>query len=277
MLPAGDDLTIIGILISVAFAFGGIAMTAAGWKHPFFIRTMFVLAGISAFAGLGWPWLKTVTPASLADALREVSQSPAVWFCLLLVAVTAYALYRRPRVHLESAAPRPRGEQQQQPRRAEPSGKPWIVAPMVKRYGDPQLFALAMADLEGVREVEGRARAAKAQLDAVITFGGSPSEKLAELMPQAWKDARARHIEVDEECSAKRRASDASYRRLLDDIYKKLYNGSLVAKGFLKPVTHTSEEITIPASHWRFLRFNALMTEAEGQGIAYTAISVNKN
>ncbi len=67
---------------------------------------------------------------------------------------------------------------------------------------------------------------------------------------------------------------NASYNAAIDDIYRKLQNGDLVAKGFLIPIDINSEEIIIPASRWRFLKFNKDFTEASGEGIEYKAIAV---
>jgi hypothetical protein len=274
LMLSGDDLAITLFLVGTGITLGAAAMSAAGWKHPVLIAILFGLAALFVLSGGLWSQIKDISQA-VTRPVTEIATSPIAWFCVLLVALSASVLFRRAPAKPVSVAPTLREEQQSRP--SEPRGQPSIGAPLIQRYGDPELLASARADLEAFREVENRARDAKAWLRATIEFGAYAPEKFKETWAQTWEGVRTEHDAIDEECSTKRKASDASQRRLFGDIYKRLNNGSLVAKGFLKPVMPASEEVTIPASHWRFLRFNTLATEAKGEGIAYTAISITKN
>jgi hypothetical protein len=57
-------------------------------------------------------------------------------------------------------------------------------------------------------------------------------------------------------------------------LYEGLRTGKLVATGFLHPIHHHAEEIEIPPTQWRTIRFNRDFTEARGRSIRYTGIAV---
>jgi hypothetical protein len=63
-------------------------------------------------------------------------------------------------------------------------------------------------------------------------------------------------------------------KQLIDEIYGKLSNSILVAKGFVPPLQTNSDEFLIPAAQWRFLRFDKEMKNVEGAGVTYLAVAV---
>jgi len=56
-----------------------------------------------------------------------------------------------------------------------------------------------------------------------------------------------------------------------------LQKGKLVSKGFSYDAGISSEEIDIPASHWRFLEFSPDYINASGRGLSYAAIAVARS
>ncbi len=90
---SGDDLTIVLFLLGTAISFAVAAMSQAGRKRPLLIQCLFVLAGISAIAGLGWPLIEPISPGATA-AIVQISDSPVAWFAVLVLGLTA-SLFRR--------------------------------------------------------------------------------------------------------------------------------------------------------------------------------------
>jgi hypothetical protein len=63
-------------------------------------------------------------------------------------------------------------------------------------------------------------------------------------------------------------------RMALGDIYNKLTEGKLVARGFKDPLGLNPKEKEIESSYWKFLKFTGDYKEAEGKGIKFTGIEV---
>jgi hypothetical protein len=93
---SGDDLTIVLFLVGTAITVAGTAMSAAGWRHPVLISGLFSLAAFCAIAGLGWPLLKTASPA-VTTIMNQIATNPVAWFVVLMVAVGAALLPPRRR------------------------------------------------------------------------------------------------------------------------------------------------------------------------------------
>lgn len=70
--------------------------------------------------------------------------------------------------------------------------------------------------------------------------------------------------------------------RMLADLYGKLQNGSLVAKGFAEPIKAENDEIMIPKAQWRLVRLDGwplastLGEEATGHGITYKSVRIKR-
>lgn len=61
---------------------------------------------------------------------------------------------------------------------------------------------------------------------------------------------------------------------VMADIHAKLARGELRARGFVPPVLANSQEIDIPAMHWRFLRLDIGQETVSGQGLTYVAVAL---
>jgi hypothetical protein len=74
-MQSGDDLTIVLFLVGTAISIALAAMSAAGWRHPALIASLFSLAGMCLFIGVAWPALKTVSPPTTA-MVNQVATNP---------------------------------------------------------------------------------------------------------------------------------------------------------------------------------------------------------
>lgn len=90
------------------------------------------------------------------------------------------------------------------------------------------------------------------------------------------QDAQYKYSELWE----KKRINDdelSLYRaEVMNDLYKKLLAGTLLAKGFAVPHAHGKPEVNIPPSEWRFLKFDEAMEVASGNGISYTNLLIRR-
>jgi hypothetical protein len=88
---SGDDLTIVLFLVGTAISIALTAMSTAGWRHPVLVGGLFSLAAICAGVGVGWPMLKTVSPA-VTTIVNQVATNPVAWFMVLMLGMTASLL-----------------------------------------------------------------------------------------------------------------------------------------------------------------------------------------
>lgn len=123
---AGDDLTIVLFFIGTAITLGCTAMSAAGWRHPVLIVSLFFMAGVCFVFGAFWPALKDVTPPSIAAPVHQISASPVSWFVVLILGLTATLLL-----------PRRRALRYQE--------KPW---PQIVKTPSPPVIAVGLLDEE---------------------------------------------------------------------------------------------------------------------------------
>ncbi len=256
MVPSGDDLTIILFLVGTGLMFGVSAMTAAGWRHPVLIFGLFGLGALFFAAGIGWPFVKTISPPA-SEIVRQVAVSPAAWFCVLVLGLAAALLYRRgqpPSVSAPVAAKR-------QERR-------WYTYSAIRLLAAPELQTAATSNAENVREAQ------RKYDEAMEGFKHFAIAGLDSMMSKEWMQAKSRADTLHEELRMQRKHLSASHRRVMDYIYKQLQEGTFVARAFLTPVNKHPEQIIIPAAQWRFLRFNDDLSEASGQDITYTMIDV---
>jgi hypothetical protein len=91
-LLGGDDLTIVLFFVGTAVSFACAAMSAAGWKHPALIVTLFALAAACFIFGAGWPAFKEISPPSWIAPIHQVATSPVAWFAVLVLGMTASIL-----------------------------------------------------------------------------------------------------------------------------------------------------------------------------------------
>jgi len=90
---SSDELAIVLFLVGTAISFAVAAISQANRKHPLLILCLFVLAGIVAIAGLGWPLIKPISPRGTA-AIVQIATTPVAWFAVLVLGLTA-SLFRR--------------------------------------------------------------------------------------------------------------------------------------------------------------------------------------
>jgi hypothetical protein len=89
---SGDDLTIILFLVGTGLTLASDAMTAAGWKHPLFIRGLFGLAVIFVLMAATWSLgLKNISPAATA-VVSQVATNPVSWFVVIMLGLAAALL-----------------------------------------------------------------------------------------------------------------------------------------------------------------------------------------
>jgi hypothetical protein len=106
-------------------------------------------------------------------------------------------------------------------------------------------------------------------------FGRQPDgsinidSKALEILAASAREASAKN-------SAAHELRERARRKALQDVYGKLTEGKLTAKGFKDPLGLNPKEIEIEAPYWKFLKFAGDYKEAEGKGIKFTGIEVAK-
>jgi hypothetical protein len=119
---------------------------------------------------------------------------------------------------------------------------------------------------EGIRELQ----IERERLNLGIPFGSGPISEEPEYkakLREAARDASAKNLALHE-------LREKARRNALGDIYEKLKEEKLIAKGFKDPLGLHPKENEIPAAYWKFLKFSGDYKEAEGKGIKYTAIEI---
>lgn len=208
-----------------------------------------------------WLKIKALWP-SLAELMASVA-TPQSWF-VLFIFISAIFIFG--------------GSKKTRPRRNEKQSN-WY-----RQYGIPKLIDPAL--LRECEDIEDKLAALNEQIDALnseekavtppTSFGYRGYVEMGEPNPE--RDAiRQRKLPIVELFNKERQLRIGAQSKALENLHEKLANGSLVAKGFLQPVLPKDEEVDIPQSKWRFLRFNSDFTEASGEGITYTAVTVAKS
>jgi hypothetical protein len=95
-MSESDVLTIRLFIAATGIAFGTVGMTAAGWKHVYFIWGMFALAVLLIVSAIFWPLLAPVT-IGRDGLLLSVARSPISWFVMSVGAIVAVALIGKAR------------------------------------------------------------------------------------------------------------------------------------------------------------------------------------
>ena len=90
----GDDLAIVLFLVSLAATFAVAGLSQAGWKHWAFIALLFGLAVCFLLAGVGWPWLKALSPEFHKLATRVV-ENPISWFVVIMLGLSGVLLINK--------------------------------------------------------------------------------------------------------------------------------------------------------------------------------------
>jgi hypothetical protein len=71
-----------------------VAMTQAGWTHPWFVRGMFGLAALLTAASIGWPFVETKATniPAINEALSAIASNRVVWFFVGIVPALYWGL-----------------------------------------------------------------------------------------------------------------------------------------------------------------------------------------
>lgn len=233
----------------------GVLPPEGGRPGPLIVA-LFGLSGLFFVAGIGWPFFKTISPAVITEAVREIATSYVSWFCILILGITASLFYGR--------------GTSRQSARATFDGAPlqWFTGAAISHFAETELRQTARSDLEAFRIADRQHRALEHRLRRA-----EPKNR-DEFMPPEWKEIKKEFDAVETEYYRLRRASAISSRRAMDDIYRQLRDGKLIARGFSQPVEANAKEMDIPAAQWRFLKFEDKLIEATGHDITYTAIAV---
>jgi hypothetical protein len=84
-MPAGDDLTVIGLLWSSALAIVLYMMAATGWKHRYLIPSLGALVAVLILAGVAWVPVKEGTLTARAmGMLTEAANSRWAWLAVVV-------------------------------------------------------------------------------------------------------------------------------------------------------------------------------------------------
>ena len=87
-MPAGDDLAVVLFLWASALAIGPFILDATGWKHPYLIPGLIILAAFFILAGVAWvPFKDGAIPADVMGLLTTVANSRWAWVVLGIVFV----------------------------------------------------------------------------------------------------------------------------------------------------------------------------------------------
>jgi drug/metabolite transporter superfamily protein YnfA len=156
----------------------------------------------------------------------------------------------------------------------------WFTCNAIGHLGDKRLMTAAQTASDRLSELEREYESVQAEIQS---FGSAAAfRSMAGVTAPTDTDARyAAAVEklrtITREMDAQRRTGNSAFRAALDDLYDRLRNEELVAKGCLAPIDASVTEQIIPAWQWRFLKFTGDYTEASGEGIAYKAIAVARN
>jgi hypothetical protein len=90
---------------AAALTFLAIAMTAAGWNHKNFIRSMFGVAALMALLAIFWPQIHIAIPGQIQEWIAAGSNNHFVWLGMFAVGMGAVLGVARLR-GLGSLAPR---------------------------------------------------------------------------------------------------------------------------------------------------------------------------
>lgn len=84
-----DILSIQLFIGGIAISFFGIAVSAAGWNHRYFVRAMFAITALAVVVGISWRSIsKPLSPDSM-KAIAAVASSPITWLVMFSAGIVA--------------------------------------------------------------------------------------------------------------------------------------------------------------------------------------------
>jgi hypothetical protein len=271
-------------LAGTAIAVLGVAVTQADWKHKIFVRGLFSTSFGLFIAAVFWPNIGPKIPQGIDVPLGAISSNAVSWLVLLALAVSAIcALDYRTRLDwIRLVGPLKRGGftqiERAVPQKRQPDSRQWFSSYKIFDLAEPSLMKAAVGleestelaekhleDIQRDRQLFGFRRNATDAINDLV----NPSPEMVQ-----WKAAEE---EATRKFLTEQRQRDSARAGALEDIYQKLRNGKLVAKGFAPPVGSDSGELEIPVAYWRLIRFNGDYTQAKGQELQYVGITVARS
>jgi hypothetical protein len=275
---SGDDLSTQYFIAGTALTILGIAVTQAGWNHPWFVRAMFLAGVVMSACALLWKPIISTFPR-ISEITNPVGSSSQSWFALL-VAALLFVFFLNYRSQREWMRKYPTLLEKLGQLEIEKSAAPEVDGSWFSSRNILLLAHVSIRERWSETKQKMDAAEAKAQqleqersilsakFGPLAAFQTNPDPEYADLSVRATAASQAMYAEG--------RKLDAIRRELLDDVYSRLWSGLLISKGFTPPVESNHDEVPIPAAQWRLLRFDKDMNEAEGGGIKYIGIAVGR-
>ncbi len=242
---SGDDLTIVLFLVGTAISIAGTAMSAAGWKHHFFIASLFFVAGVFLVAGVAWPATKNISPTVTA-VIEQIATHPVSWFAILILGMGAVTfLPRRP--FQKDVAP-PRNEQMASPK-------------LPKEWFSPNDAIEQIADkalLEKRKKVDLALERTQKDIDTITNEMKETPFNL---------DKNMQILKELEDQRDRQRDDYMSYLYgCMGYIQNQLKRGLLIAKGFRRPHIYGNPMVVISQDEWFILDLDFDTGIAKQQG-----------
>lgn len=235
-------------------------------------RLTAVIGALLAFEGL-WQLFSSNPPIPrIAQLLNEVNFTSFLWISITAAVfvgmiIWACLAYYFPFRAITSTTDLP-----------DRKSLPPLIA--VEKFSDPRLRSVRDEATEAMerhdakieivkRQWEQEARKQPRNLPSPMT--PIPSEKEVEY--------RERYHLLVQDKSKFDYAFEVANEFLQLDILKKLFDGKLIAHGFVPPLTPTSQAVQIPSPQWAIglLKLDFEKGEAEGHGIQYVGIRITQN
>jgi hypothetical protein len=249
---------------------GGAVVTAATLTNPFWRRL-----GIWGFGALGVVSLvlTIITYGQASDPLPDIKAW--VWrsaqdFWQLMLAIISSRLFQIPVAFIAGLALGAVGLFIYQNR----PPKEWHTSYDILKLGNRELLRADGEAVAALNKIAYELEEATVARDKAKPTGDFWAMKVLTDPPQAYREAEEKRKELDLQYYKQATIRQQCFTAAINEMYGRLRNGSLIAKGLLEPVAINTEETEIPAVHWHFLKFNEVGTQATGEGITYKAISV---
>lgn len=148
----------------------------------------------------------------------------------------------------------------------------WYRGYDIFKLAKPELMKKAIVAEEEVQQLSEKiTRLAKEREQYAVPFGSVPVASGENPGLTALREA-AVHAHAAYAAAAELRSRARA--GALEDVYEKLRDGRLIARGYIPPLAKNSEEKLIPAGHWRIIQFNSEYTAASSRTVTYVGIAV---
>jgi hypothetical protein len=216
-----------------------------------------------------WEFVRSLGYEQLSKAVHMlVDQIPMAWVeqfgpSVILAGVGGYLFLKSKPVEMPPTLTQPNADNRQ-----------WLYSYDMYNLADRELALLATTESEKFGELDQEFENLNYQLMAMSSAKGlTLAAGIAIPETKDIVQIRERMNVVLRQREEQRHKRNQSSLRVVDDLYEKLRNGAIIAKGCLAPVSNNAEEIPIPSWQWRFLRLNNTLTEASGENITYKAVT----